>query len=56
MTRDERMPKWRNALTWTVAAFVAYAGFVYVISAVLEDGMSLAAPVLATTAAALPVR
>jgi hypothetical protein len=53
MTIDERTSKWRNALSWAIAGFLVYAGFVFVIRAVMEDGMSLAAPVLATTAAAL---
>ncbi len=53
MTNGERVPRWSNTLAWAAAGFLVYAGFVFVFRAVMEDGMSLAAPVLATTAVAL---
>jgi hypothetical protein len=57
MTTDERMPKWRNALSWAIAGFLVYVAFVLLIGVVIEGSLASARPesggVIASMAAAL---
>jgi hypothetical protein len=57
MAIDERSPKWRNALTWTAASFVALRVYTFGMSAMIQDGpvapFSEAAPVIAIIGASV---